>query len=105
MIIVAAALVVHVMLAIWVRDHANRKLSEMPENVAVLDIKHAQVAQIFRDGTICRLRDEEAVDQASPILASRDGSIRPSTGRPCALSYPRIARCVSLPMMPSIAPW
>jgi hypothetical protein len=30
-IIVAAVLVVHVMLAIWVRDHANRKLSEMPD--------------------------------------------------------------------------
>jgi hypothetical protein len=103
-IIVAAVLVVHVMLAIWVRDHANRKLSEMPENVAFLDIGYAQMSQIlFRE--FCRLRDEEVADQASPILASRDGSIRPSTGRPCALSYPRIARCVSLPMMPSIAPW
>jgi len=30
-IIVAAVLVVHVMLAIWVRDHANRKPSEMPD--------------------------------------------------------------------------
>jgi hypothetical protein len=30
-IIVAAVLLVHVMLAIWVRDYVNRKLSELPD--------------------------------------------------------------------------